>query len=81
MSRSFKKTPCFKDQNTFAKQQANVTVRRRPLENVQSGGWYKKLSERWDICDWKTMFWHGHHRWRWGCRELTQQELVRARMK
>ena len=80
MSRSFKKVPCLKvkDESGFAKRQANLRVRRRTLEEVQSGGWYKKLYEHWDICDLCTVYWPG--RLHWG-KAVQPETLRKARSK
>jgi hypothetical protein len=57
MSRSYKKTLGFCDRNPFMKKIANGKVRRQPLdETPMNGGSYKKLTEKWDICDWKIIY-------------------------
>lgn len=50
MSRSYKKNPGFFDRSPSAKRDANVRVRRFQDE-PQNGGWYKKLTCPWNICD------------------------------
>lgn len=58
MSRSFKKVPGFVDgPHPFAKRQANRVARHRPLEDVQNGNWYRKVYDRYNICDWRFMYW------------------------
>lgn len=49
MSRSYKHCPSYKDKETsrWGKKQANRKVRR--TKNVPQGGGYKKLTNRWDI--------------------------------
>ena len=49
MSRSFKKTPIEKFNCSFAKKMAKRKVRR--TEEVFSGGYYKKVFDSYDICE------------------------------
>lgn len=55
MSRSYKKHPWVTDHHVKTtkekKKFANKKVRRR--EDLPNGSAYKKVSESWDICDWK----------------------------
>lgn len=54
MSRSFKRVSGFCDSNPWAKNQANQRVRRFKGE-LPDGCSYKKLYERWNICDHKFL--------------------------
>lgn len=54
MSRSYKRVPCCKDHNTWAKKYANRYLRRNHL-SISSGMAYKKLYCSWDICDYKFL--------------------------
>ena len=58
MSRSYKKNPCAKDNGDkkAMKQIANRTVRRRIKmdEDMPSRLQHKKMTESWDITDYKT---------------------------
>lgn len=54
MSRSFKKVPGHVDRSSFNKNQANRRVRRYKRD-LQSGGTYKKLYEKWNICDYRYL--------------------------
>ena len=56
MSRSYKKAPGWKDYNKDAKTLANRKARRLWNWDIPSGGSYKKLTERWDICDWNFRY-------------------------
>lgn len=56
MSRSYKKNLYVKDGSgskwkKVAKRKANKKVKNR--DEVADGGAYKKVSNSWDICDWK----------------------------
>lgn len=53
MSRSYKKTPGWKDCDTWAKRQANKKVRKR--WDIDDGGAYRKVYDRYNICDWKCL--------------------------
>ena len=57
MSRSYKHTPrCGDQKGSHAKRQANRVVRRRKLsEDIPQYSGYKKLYERWDICDYEEV--------------------------
>jgi hypothetical protein len=55
MSRSYKKVPGYCDHSPGDKRQANVTVRRYKGD-PQDGGWYKKLYESWNICDYRFVY-------------------------
>jgi hypothetical protein len=56
MSRSYKKTPVTQDfgrRRKHDKQLANRKIRRaKYLEEISSGGHYKKFYDQYDICDW-----------------------------
>jgi hypothetical protein len=56
MSRSYKKTPVTQDfgrRRKHDKQLANRKIRRAKfLEEISSGGHYKKFYDQYDICDW-----------------------------
>jgi predicted carbohydrate-binding protein with CBM5 and CBM33 domain len=54
MSRSYRKTPIYKDSMKGAKREANKAVRRAAV--VPDGGGYKRIYEQWDICDWKLKY-------------------------
>lgn len=56
MSRS-RKFPIYTDYNRGAKTIANRIVRKRlkKLKIAIKGNWYRKLTNPYDICDWK--FW------------------------
>lgn len=56
MSRSFKKNAYIKDGygskwKKQAKRRANSKVKSE--DDIANGGSYKKVSNSWDICDWK----------------------------
>lgn len=53
MSRSYQKTPYSGERkNTFMKKQYNRRLRRKKLKELyDNGGSYRKMYERWDICD------------------------------
>ena len=55
MSRSYKKFPMFKSEKSCkkAKQYANRKVR-RSNQNLSNGNCYRKLSERWDMYEYKS---------------------------
>ena len=56
MSRSYKKKPWFKDIRPKSKQKANRKVRRllkKDLDLTIQNNLYKRLSQTWDICDYK----------------------------
>lgn len=56
MSRSKRKTPGWKDRNTFMKNYANRRIRRKPIDyDMSSGGNYRKETSPWDISDWKFL--------------------------
>ena len=55
MSRSRKKQWGFSSRNSFAKKQANKVVRRYK-DNIENGGFYKKLYESYDICDFRCIY-------------------------
>ena len=54
MSRSYRKTPVFKDKRAGAKREANKKVRRSPV--VPDGGGYKRIYEQWEISDWRFTY-------------------------
>jgi hypothetical protein len=57
MSRSKKKVFGFVDRNPFMKNLANRRVRRTSVEtDIASGKAYKKLTEQYDICDWRFIY-------------------------
>lgn len=57
MSRSYKKTPGWKDHNKDVKAIANRKARRFwHWEKTPSGGGYKRLTEQWNICDWNCRY-------------------------
>ncbi len=69
MSRSFKKHPISCDKKTIGKHYANRNSRRvlnQNNDNISNGCAYKKLYERYDVCDFKEFrtlnewidFWH-----------------------
>ena len=51
MSKSYKKTPVYKDRNPGGKKRAARKVRRS--KNVPKGKGYKKISDSWDISDYR----------------------------
>lgn len=55
MSRSYKKTPGFKDRNPWFKNYANRRIRRTSRE-FANGGSYKKHTCSWEICEYKWLF-------------------------
>ncbi len=55
MSRSFKKHPGFYDRSPFNKKKANEKVRH--CIDLPNGMAYKKVSESWDIHDYKSHIW------------------------
>ena len=58
MSRSHKKNPWYTDHHVKSSQEnkkfANKKVRN--TEEIPNGGSYKKVSESWDICDFKFFY-------------------------
>lgn len=56
MSRSRKKYPGWKDHNQDMKKIANRKARKRRHWDIASGSAYKKLTEKWDICDWNNRY-------------------------
>lgn len=73
MSRSYKKYPCVKDRNPWAKRQANKKVR-RCKGDLPDGKFYRKIYDPWSICDyswsytWKEYFEsqvRSYFQWRW----------------
>jgi len=69
MSRSYKKHPCHKDQDTVTKRKFNRSIRRTCktrlsgcrdfddyVEDVSSGCGYKKLNCSWDIVDYYCIY-------------------------
>lgn len=52
MSRSYKKKPVFTD-NASKKHKRLANKKVRKAKNVTNGNQYKKVSESWDIHDWK----------------------------
>ena len=53
MSRSFKKVIVYKlDNDGFLKKYYNRLIRRKGL--VGNGGYFKKLNNSWNICDYRT---------------------------
>lgn len=57
MSRSYKKTPGWKDHGGYAKTLANRKARRFwHWEEVSNGSSYKRLTEQWSICDWNCRY-------------------------
>lgn len=57
MSRSYKKTPGFKDSNRWFKRYANKIVRR--AKDVPDGKAYRKFGDSYAICDYCSMFYNG----------------------
>ena len=57
MSRSYKHTPrCGDQKGTQSKRLANRKVRRKKLsEDIPQYSGFKKLYERWDICDYEEV--------------------------
>ena len=55
MSHSFKKTPGYVDRNPWWKNYYNRRIRHFDGD-VGNGGWYKRVSEPWSICDWRTCY-------------------------
>lgn len=56
MSRSRKKHPGWKDHNQDMKKIANRKARRVWHWDIASGSAYKKLTDRWNICDWNFRY-------------------------
>lgn len=60
MARSFK-APWICDRNPWAKRKANQRVRRVPVHvDLPDGNYYRRLTNPWDICDWK---WQAREWW------------------
>lgn len=57
MSRSYTKVPVRKQRNDqYYKRFANKKVRQLPVDfEIPPGSTFKKLSERYDICDWRSV--------------------------
>lgn len=60
MSRSYKKNLIITDNQKGctkqAKRKATRKVRDTPNDEITNGNSYKKISESWDICDWKIAY-------------------------
>ena len=56
MSRSYKKRPGWKDHAAEMKVIANRKARRPWHWDISSGMAYKKLTDRWNICDWNFRY-------------------------
>lgn len=66
MSRSVKKVAGWCDRNPYAKNQANRRLRNINIkldvdfentnDEVPAFGKFKKYSEQWDICDWRSLY-------------------------
>ena len=55
MARSYKKTLGWLDGgHAYEKRMANKKIRRTP--NIPNGVAYRKVTDPWDICDWKYLF-------------------------
>lgn len=92
MSRSYKKTPGFTDQQrhsktpSFFKQQANKKVRKFD-GMIPNGKAYRKLYEPYEICDWKFLHYSDQelHDWHYRTsrffRIFTPEPLYRYYMK
>jgi len=52
MCRSYKKKPWMCDRNPWAKREANKRVRRYK-KTIVNGNAYRKITNPWDICDYK----------------------------
>lgn len=75
MSRSYKKHPCHKEQDTVTKRKFNRSIRRNARQHLSScndfdwyvgdmdGMFYKRLNCSWDICDWKSIYWYESDFW------------------
>lgn len=60
MSRSYKRNPVYKDGNSnrrkikkYYKKQANKKVRRTKISFSRKTNMYRKISETWNICDYR----------------------------
>lgn len=64
MSRSYRKNPIVKDHISDSKKWANRKIRN--LEDIPSGGAYRKHYPQYDICDWwdRTPIEHMANNWR-----------------
>lgn len=70
MSRSFKKTPGYKDRDPFMKNYANRRVRRKSVTYVIANGKaYRKESCSYDICDHLWLHHTGRHRFYRQCKK------------
>jgi len=54
MSRSYRKYPCYKGGHWLTKRDANKAVRQYK-SYLSNGRAYRKISDSWDICDWKSV--------------------------
>ena len=64
MARSYKKTLGWLDGgHAYEKRMANKKIRRTP--NIPNGVAYRKVTDPWDICDWKYLFWTTREMYRW----------------
>lgn len=75
MSHSRKKTPGFCDSNSWAKNYANRCLRRHKGE-VGNGGWFKKMYEQYDICDWTDLYFYHSPIEKWVADDLEFQKKV-----
>jgi len=67
MSDTFKKYPGFSaGGNKKGKKLSNRRVRYSKI--ISNGGFYKKLYESWNICDYKNYWYSRHSFWEW-CKE------------
>lgn len=53
MSKSYKKSPCYKDGNKWGKKFANRRIRRLKNEDIPNGSMYKRFYEQYNISDYK----------------------------
>lgn len=87
MSRSYKKVPGYTDggkARKFFKRCSNKRARKN--WNLDSGGSHKKDGFTYDICDWKSIYFHEsdyrYRDWRTGeYKTIPQNERYKMRMK
>lgn len=95
MSRSYKKVAGWCDSNPFMKARANRRIRQLSVdEELPSGCTYKRHSQQYDICDFKSLYYGGYNefryyemtpRWIWQDtetdEEVVKRSWIRARIK
>ena len=60
MSRSFKRTPTIKSNDSVTKRKVNKSIRRssksRNIEDIEDGSFYKKINNIYDVSDYTNKY-------------------------